>query len=144
MNEFGKTGVIAGAAVVLTALAMWMGPREVRPDMFGDQGQEFWPAFKDKEENGKTVEYAADKVAELEVSEFREATSDVYQFNVKRDDKGRWTIPSHGNYPADAKDRMGKAAAMLIGLKKDTVVDDSKARHVDLPICVALSRFVMR
>ncbi|HEU4420666.1 MAG TPA: DUF4340 domain-containing protein [Planctomycetota bacterium] len=123
MNEFGKTGVIAGAAVVLTALAMWMGPREVRLDLFDDQGQEFWQGFAD-----------GDAVAELEVAEFREATSDVYQFNVKRDDKGRWTIPSHGNYPADAKDRMGKAAAMLIGLKKDTVVDDSKARHVDFGV----------
>jgi hypothetical protein len=120
VNEFGKTGVIAGSAVVLTALAMWIGPKEVRLDLFDDQGQEFFKGF----DNG-------DAVAELEVSEFREATSDVYQFNVKRDEKGRWTIPSHGNYPADAKDRMGKAAAMLIGLKKEANVDDSKARHVD-------------
>jgi hypothetical protein len=123
VNEFGKTGVIAGAAVLLTALAMWVGPREVRLDLFDDQGQEFWKGF----DNG-------DAVAQLEVSEFRESTSDVYQFVVKRDDKERWTIPSHGNYPADAKDRMGKAAAMLIGLKKDTVVDDSKAQHVEFGV----------
>lgn len=123
MNEFTKTGVIAGSAVLLTALALWVGPREVRLEQFRDQGEEFFKGF----DNG-------DAVAELEVAEFREATSNVYQFNVKRDDKGRWTIPSHGNYPADAKDRMGKAASMLIGLKKDAVVDDSKARHVDFGV----------
>ena len=49
---------------------------------------------------------------------------------MKRDDKGRWTIPSHGNYPADAKDRMGKAAAMMIGLRKDRVVSALKETHV--------------
>jgi hypothetical protein len=120
VNEFAKTGVAAGVAVALTALALSMGPREVRLDLFDDQGQEFFADFKD-----------GDKVAALEVSEFREASTDVYQFVVKRDDKGRWTIPSHGGYPADAKDRMGKAAAMLIGLTKLKVVGDAKGRHAD-------------
>ena len=32
----------------------------------------------------------------------------------ERDDKGRWTIPSHGNYPADAKD---KVAGAVDGIK---------------------------
>ena len=49
----------------------------------------------------------------------------------KRDEKGVWTIPSHGNSPADANDQMGKAAAMLIGLKKDSIVGDAKGRHAE-------------
>ncbi|MFY9342563.1 MAG: DUF4340 domain-containing protein [Planctomycetota bacterium] len=120
MNQIAKTGVAVGAAVALTLIASSMGPREVQLAAFDDQGQEFWPDFKD-----------GNAVAELEVVEFREASAAAYPFVVKRDDKGRWTIPSHGNYAADAKDRMGKAAAMLIGLKKQTVVGDVKGRHAD-------------
>ncbi|MBL8755414.1 MAG: DUF4340 domain-containing protein [Planctomycetes bacterium] len=120
MNQVAKTGIAVGAAVGLSLLALSMGPREVRLAEFDDQGQEFWPTFKD-----------GASVTELEVVEFREATGEPYPFVVKRDDKGRWTIPSHGNYPADAKDRMGKAAAMLLGLKKQAVVGDVKGRHVD-------------
>lgn len=120
MSQFAKTGIAVGAAVGLSLIAMSMGPREVRLDAFDDQGQEFFAGFADP-----------NTVAELEVVEFREASAAAYPFVVKRDDKGRWTIPSHGNYPADAKDRMGKAAAMLIGLKKQTVVGDVKGRHAD-------------
>ncbi|MEO6597431.1 MAG: DUF4340 domain-containing protein [Planctomycetota bacterium] len=120
MNELTKTGVVAGGAIALAVIATMMGPRAVTQDLFSDQGELFFPALTD-----------ADAVTQLEVSEFREASSDVYQFSVKRDDKGRWTIPSHGNYPADAKDRMGKAAALLIGLKKDAVVSDAKGRWVE-------------
>jgi hypothetical protein len=120
MNEFAKTGIAVGAAVALTLLAMSMGPRTQRLELFEDEGEVFFPAFTD-----------GDAATELDVLAFRTESSDVYKFTVKRDDKGRWTIPSHYNYPADAKDRMGKAAAMLIGLKKDAVVADTKGRHAD-------------
>jgi len=120
MNEFAKTGVFVGAAAGLALLAMAVKPGEVRLDLYDDQGQEFFAGFTD----------SAD-VAELEVTAFREASSDIYAFAVKRDDKGVWTIPSHGNYPADASDQMGKAAAMLIGLKKQKVVGDEKGRHAE-------------
>ena len=120
MNEFAKTGVALGAAVVLSALAVSMKPGEVRLDLFDDQGEVFFPEFTD----GAAIN-------ELEVTAFRESSSDIYAFAVKRDDKDVWRIPSHGNYPADAKDQMGKAAAMMIGLKKDAVVGDAKGRHAE-------------
>ena len=130
MNEFAKTGTVVGAAVVLTLLALATGPRASRLDLYEDEGQEFFPTWRDKtDKDGKVEQRASDMVAELEVVEFRDAAGAAYPFVVKRDDKGRWTIPSHGNYPADAKDRVGKAAAMLIGLKKDTVVGDAKGDH---------------
>ncbi len=132
MNEFAKTGVAVGAAIGLSLIALSLGPREVRLEAFDDQGQEFFPSFKDDvDKDGKVAKTAADKVAELEVVEYREASASAYPFVVKRDDKGRWTIPSHDNYPADAKDRMGKAAAMLIGLTKQAVVGDVKGRHAE-------------
>ncbi len=123
MNDFAKTGAAVGAAIALTLFALSMGPREVRPDLFDDQGQEFFPGFTDP-----------DVASTLEVVEFREASGAAFPFVVQRDDKGRWTIPSHGNYPADAKDRMGKAAAMLIGLKKQVVVGDLKGRHAEFGV----------
>ncbi len=120
MNEFAKTGVALGAAVVLSVLAVSMKPGEVRLDLFDDQGEVFFPEFTD----GAAIDA-------LEVTAFREASSDIYAFAVKRDDKGVWRIPSHGNYAADANDQMGKAAAMLIGLTKDAVVGDAKGRHAE-------------
>ena len=120
MSEFLKTGVALGAAVALTALAVSMKPGEVRLDLFDDQGEQFFPEFTD-----------GDAINELEVTAFREASSDIYAFAVKRDEDGVWRIPSHGNYPADANDQMGKAAAMLIGLEKDSVVGDAKGRHAE-------------
>lgn len=123
MNDFAKTGAALGAAAVLTVLALSMGPRQTSPDLFDDQGEEFFAGFA-----------SADAIAALEVVEFRETAGAAYPFVVRRDDKGRWTIPSHGNYPADAKDRMGKAAAMLIGLRKQVVVGDAKGRHAEFGV----------
>ena len=120
MNEFAKTGAALAAAVAVTALAVSMKPGEVRLDLFDDQGEVFFPAFTD-----------GDAINELEVTAFRESSSDKYAFAVKRDDDAVWRIPSHGNYPADANDQMGKAASMLIGLKKDAVVGDAKGRHAE-------------
>ena len=111
MNEFMKTGVVVGAAVALAAVAAWMGPRQIKLDVFADEGQEFFPQFTN-----------ADLAIDLEVTEFDETAAELRKFAVRRDAKGSWAIPSHGNYPADGKDRMGKAAAMMIGLRKDRVV----------------------
>jgi hypothetical protein len=42
---------------------------------------------------------------------------------------GRWTIPSHYNYPADAKDRLAQTAAGVIEIKKDDFRSDNVADH---------------
>lgn len=113
MNEFAKTGVIAGSAVVLAIVAGSLGPKEIKNDLFSDQGEVFFPQFTDP---------AA--AVDLEVTEFDADKAEARKFAVRRDSQGRWTIPSHGNYPADAKDRMGKAAALLIGLKKEQCIGE--------------------
>jgi hypothetical protein len=125
-----KTGAVLGAAVLLTLVAFSMGPREVTIDLFSDQGEVFFDSLTKRAE----TEDVATLVAELQVLEFSDQTSSVHQFVVKRDDKGRWTIPSHGNYPADAKDHMAKAAAMLIGLRKQANIADGKGRFVEFGV----------
>ena len=47
MNEFAKTGAMAGVAVVLTLLAVTMKPGEARLSLFDDQGEAFFPGFTD-------------------------------------------------------------------------------------------------
>ena len=81
MNEFAKTGAIAGGAVLLALLATLTGPRAVTHEMFSDEGQAFFPTLTD-----------GDAVVDLEVTEFRESSSDVHKFKVTRDDKGRFIV----------------------------------------------------
>ncbi|MCA8952383.1 MAG: DUF4340 domain-containing protein [Planctomycetes bacterium] len=119
MSEVVKTGVILGAAAVLTVVAMSLGPTAVEQDLYSDEGQEFFPGFVDPA-----------VAVDLEVTEFNADKATARKFAVHRDKDGRWTIPSHGGYPADAKDRMGKAASMLIGLQKSRAVSDRKEDHV--------------
>lgn len=123
MNEFSKTGVILGAAAVLAVFATMSGPRAVKQDLFSDQGEDFFPAFTDSA-----------SAVELEITEFSEERASARKFAVRRGSDGMWTIPSHGGYPADAKDQMGKAAAMLIGLKKARAVSDRVDDHQKLGV----------
>ena len=119
MNEMMKTAAICGGAVVLAIVASTMGPKEIKNDLFSDQGELFFPQFADPT-----------AAVDLEVTQFLEGSAEARKFAVRRDAEGRWTIPSHGNYPADAKDRMGKAAALLIGLKKEQCVGERKEDEV--------------
>jgi hypothetical protein len=107
---------LGGAALLVVAAAV-TGPRSVEQEAFKDEGTLLFPAFTDP--------LAAN---ELEIAEFREASKKPYRFIVKRDDAGRWIIPSHGGYPADAKQRMGEAASMVIGLRKDRLRSDQKEK----------------
>ena len=47
---------------------------------------------------------------------------------------GRWVIPSHSNYPADAKDRLAQTAAQVMGLTKDTIRSSRGEDHASLGV----------
>lgn len=114
MNEYAKTGLFVAGAAVLVFLASVTGSHGVQHQLFLDEGELMFPQFTDP---GQAVD--------LTVIEFDSANNDVKPFNVTRDAKGVWTIPSHSNYPADAKTRMAQAASMFIGTRKDRVISDS-------------------
>ena len=118
MNDFAKTGLFVAVAAGLVWLAGMVGPSNVTPELFSDEGEEFFAEFTDPFE-----------ATELEVWQFDEAISDVKPFSVKKNDRDVWIIPSHYGYPADAKARMATSATMLVGLKKDRVVGDRKEDH---------------
>lgn len=117
MSETKKTLGYAGAAILLAVVAVATAPRKPTPNAFFDRGEPFFPDFKDP--NTATT---------LEVVEFDEATASARPFKVTNQN-GKWTIPSHHNYPADGKDRLAKTAAGVIGITKDDFRSDNVADH---------------
>jgi hypothetical protein len=129
MNELNKTFAFVGVALALTGtavLATW--PRDRAVEAFSDQGQPFFPSFKDPRE-----------ATALEVVDFDEPTAEARAFKVMLKD-GKWVIPSHNDYPADAKDRLAKTAAGVIDLKKDVIVSDSPDTYESLGVIDPLDK----
>jgi hypothetical protein len=68
------------------------------------------------------------KAESLEITSFDEGTATIRPFKVAKLD-GVWSIPSHSNYPADAKDHMAQAATSLIDLEILGVTSTSPGDH---------------
>lgn len=122
MNELKKTIMYGGVAVVLAILAFISAPKRVTPEAFLDTGELFFPDFQDPNE-----------ATTLEVVGFNEETGSAVPFKVTFKD-GQWTIPSHHDYPADAKDRLAKTAAGVIGIRKDEFRSDNVADYEALGV----------
>jgi hypothetical protein len=125
--EMRKTLVFIVVALLLTGAAVLKVPDRTGTNIaFNDQGQQFFADFKDPL-----------ACTDLEVVEYDGSTASVRQFKVMFKDN-KWVIPSHHNYPADAKDRLAKTAAGVIDLTKDTIrsdrVDDQQALGVLDPL----------
>ena len=117
MSETRKTMTYGGVAILLVLVAFLTAPRKSTPDAFVDRGEPFFPEFVDP-----------NTAATLEVIEFDEETAAARPFKVTFKE-GKWTIPSHHNYPADGKDRLAKTAAGVIGIKKDDFRSNNVADH---------------
>jgi len=113
MNEKKTTYMFAGVALGLLLLALITTPSRITPDAFIDQGEAFYPEFTDPNE-----------ATSLEVIRWDEETGEAIPFKVIFAD-GRWSIPSHNNYPADGADRLSKTAAGAIGIVKDDYRSDN-------------------
>lgn len=126
MSELKLTGIFAGVAVVLAIIALAFSPGRITPEAFVDQGEVFFPDFTDP--NDATT---------LEVIEFDEEAGTARPFKVTFKN-GRWTIPSHHDYPADGADRLARTAAGVIDIRKDdyrtNVVADHEACGVIDPL----------
>jgi hypothetical protein len=115
MSETRKTIIFAGAAILLVLITFVTTPKQVTPDAFSDLGEMFYPDFTDP-----------NAARTLEVIEFDVETGSAKPFKVTFKD-GRWTIPSHYDYPADGKDRLAQTAAGMIGITKDDFRTDNVA-----------------
>lgn len=108
--------MVACAAVTLGG-ALWMAPDTVYPAAFEDTGEPLFRDFTDF--TGATS---------LAVVAWNEDSAKVTRFKVEQK-AGRWVIPSHHDYPADAAERLGKAAASFIDVKRDIYYGDKPDDH---------------
>lgn len=110
---------VVGALVCLsiTGIVEWSN-RPAAIEEFGKVGQEFYANFSDP-----TL------ATSLEVYVFDTDKVRPLDFRVQRLDNGRWAIPSHHNYPADAEDRLAKTAASIIGIRRGAMITRWQADH---------------
>jgi hypothetical protein len=117
MNETKRTLIFVAVAVVSVgaASASYYVTRP-RPDAESKVlGTEFYPEFQDP----TTAQV-------LRVVAYDDKTASVKEFKVEYKD-GKWRIPSHHNYPADAKDRLAQTAASIIGVTRGSLVSRRKS-----------------
>lgn len=122
MTETKKTIIFIGAAVILSLLALLVAPRKITPEAFQDQGTKFFADFNDPNE-----------ATTLEVVEYDSVSNTTKPFKVTFA-QNRWTIPSHNDYPADAKDRLAKTAGGVIDIVKDDYRTDSPQEYEALGV----------
>jgi hypothetical protein len=70
----------------------------------------------------------AAKAASLEIVSYDDELATLHPFKVVQSG-GVWVLPSHQNYPADAKDHLAAAATELVDLQSLDVVSRSPADH---------------
>jgi len=104
MNETVKTSIflLLAAALVVGAIVSRPTLTDFRPEEM--IGQPLFPQFTDPL-----------GIKSLEIVRL-DAASERNDFRIV-EVNGIWSIPSHDNYPADAKDQMGKVAEALTDLK---------------------------
>ncbi|MCH2210864.1 MAG: DUF4340 domain-containing protein [Fuerstiella sp.] len=119
-NPGGRTLLFVVAAVGCLAITTGFeyAGRPAPIEEFGRVGQTFYPDFEDP-----TLASA------LEVFAFDAEEVLPQEFIVERLENGRWSIPSHHNYPADAEDQLAKTASSIIGIKRGAMVTRWPADH---------------
>jgi hypothetical protein len=118
MSETVKTSVFAAAALVV-ALAAFGSVYLSRP-----------AGVAPPEEIGKPIfEEFTDPLKGASLEIVSADAGGVQRFEVEQGSDGRWIIPSHGGYPADAENRVRDAAVALMDLKILGVATDRPADH---------------
>jgi hypothetical protein len=102
---------LAGAALAALVAAR-VQPEGYHASIFSDQGEDLFPALTD-----------ASAVQAIEVVDYNADQAVARPLKVELR-KGRWLLASHGDYPAEVRDRLARTAGALVGLKKDAVASD--------------------
>jgi len=122
MNESIKTAIFVVAAAVF-ALITWISwkvtavPEFSEPARVAMEGKPLFPKFTDP--------WAA---TSLEIVKYDEQTASPVPFQVAQIE-GQWSIPSHSNYPTDAKDQLAEAASSMMGLEVVDMASDDPDTH---------------
>lgn len=124
MNETVRTSIYVGAALLSAVVAWFAGPSVPKsPKEFSQVGAEFYPDFTD-----------AKAAKSLQVVSYNPDTAAVRVFGVEQGPDGVWRIPSRNNYPVDGKDRLGKTAASVIGIKREALAGKRKTEFAEFGV----------
>lgn len=130
MSESARTLAYAGVAatsVILAGLYGWFTQPD-RVEGFDQVGTQFYEDFTDPSE--------ADS---LRVVAFDEDTATIRKFEIAQKSPGQWVIPTHYDYPADARDRLNRTANSIIGIKRGAQKGKRETEHKDLGVLDPLS-----
>jgi hypothetical protein len=116
MSEIKKTAIFLLLAILFVAAGILARPAEPERKVVDDSGERFFAAFDPLDARS------------LEIVSFDEDHGRTNAFKVAHVG-GVWSIPSHENYPADAKDQLAGAAAAIVDLEKGATVSDSAMDH---------------
>ena len=105
MKESSKTSIFLAVALFLTVIAYFMQPKTIHDSPEKMVGKVLFENFTDPLE-----------IRSLEIARLDPISGDLNRFQIASEAEGRWTIPSHENYPSDARDQMGQVASAFIGL----------------------------
>jgi Domain of unknown function (DUF4340) len=125
MNESGRTVTYVIVAAVAVGLALLLSPpKDITPEELraANLGQEFYAEFTDP-----------NVATSIRVVDFDETKASPRAFGVSFEN-GKWTIPSHHNYPADGADRLAKTAASALHIKREELASSSKQYHEQLGV----------
>lgn len=117
MSESAKTLGFVAAAVALAIAASMTQPERRAAAVFSDEGQAFYPEFRDPQ-----------AVKAIEVVDYDDSTATARPLKVEFR-KGRWVIASNNDYPIDVGDRLVKTAGALVDLRKDQVRSELVQDH---------------
>jgi hypothetical protein len=102
MNESIRTMVFVGAAT-LAGLIAWIS-QPVPPAPPASGGAQIFPPFEATDAN------------RFKIVQYEEQLGELNTFEVAKEN-GRWVIPSHDNYPADAAEQLKNIAGLFVELK---------------------------
>lgn len=122
MNENVKTLSFVGAAVVAVAIGGWAN---FAPSRYEEETVATGPLFASFDDPRKA--------RSLEIVSFDQDTATLASFKVAQV-KGRWSIPSHEGYPADAAKQLGEAAANMIEAKRLNVASEDPSTYEEFGV----------
>jgi hypothetical protein len=117
MSETLKTVCFLAGALVLVVAAGVVEPERHTPSMMNDEGEAFYPNFKNPQ-----------SVKAIEVVDYDDSTATARPLKVEFRNS-RWVIASNNDYIIDVGDRLAKTAAALMDLHKDQVRSELAQDH---------------
>ncbi len=118
MKESTQTLLFLVAAIAAVMAASWSRPTDVTyrvDDLIGK------PLFEP---------FEAEQAKAMRIVRFDEETATLREFEVA-EEKGVWSIPSKGGYPADALQQMAEASTGVVGLDILSIASQDPSTHAE-------------